>query len=122
METRKVAASQIPADVAGARTAGQTARAGGSASSGAAAQSGNSSAKSGINVAVSPKARELADARKRAFDIAKATPDIREDRVAEIKRQIQAGTYQADPEKIADGIGREAILEYMAESDGKSRV
>lgn len=77
---------------------------------------------SGANVAVSPQARQLADAHKKAFEIAKATPDVREDRVAALKKQIQAGTYKPDPEKIADGIAREALLEYLAGGEGGSKI
>lgn len=122
MDTRKISGGHTPSDVAGTRATGQASQSGKVASSAAGASTSVNSAdaKSGINVAVSPKARELVDARKRAFEIAKGTPDIRENRVADIKRQIQAGTYQVDPGKIADGIAREALLEYMAESDGKA--
>jgi len=123
METRKVATSKIPADVAGAKTAAQAQQAAlaasaakPSAAQASATKSHASAMSAGINVAVSPKARELADARAKAFEIAKATPDIRENRVAQIKQQIGAGTYQVDPGKIADGIAREALLEYLAES------
>jgi len=122
MDTRKISGSHTPSDVAGTRGAGAALQSGKVASSTAGASSSlnSSDSKSGINVAVSPKARELVDARKRAFEIAKGTPDVRENRVADIKRQIQAGTYKVDPGKIADGIAREALLEYMAESDGKA--
>lgn len=122
MDTRKISGSHTPSDVAGNRGAGQTSQAGKvtSSAAGSSATLNSPDAKSGINVAVSPKARELVDARKRAFEIAKGTPDIRENRVADIKRQLQAGTYQVDPGKIADGIAREALLEFMAESDGKA--
>ena len=122
MDTRKISGSHTPSDVAGARGAGPASQSGkvASSSAGASTSANGGDPKSGINVAVSPKARELVDARKRAFDIAKGTPEIRENRVADIKRQIQAGTYQVDPGKIADGIAREALLEYMAESDGKA--
>lgn len=126
METRKVAAKNIPSDISAPKNAGQAEKAektGTASPSTQALDPGRGAAgKPGINVALSPKARELADARKKAFDIAKATPDIREDRVAELKRQIQAGQYQVDPGKIADGIAREALLEYLAESDGKPGI
>lgn len=134
METRRVAGKQVPVDVAGSRATEQGEKAGQSAKaekSGAPGQAvagsiggpnAGAAARPGINVALSPQARELSDARKKAFDIAKATPDIREDRVAELKRQIQSGTYQVDPGKIADGIAREALLEYLAESDGKPGI
>lgn len=56
-------------------------------------------------------------AAKKAFDIAKGTPDVREDRVAALKAQIQAGTYKVDSGDIADGMLREAIKEHLAETE-----
>jgi flagellar biosynthesis anti-sigma factor FlgM len=116
METRKVSGQAAQLD--------QTAGAGRpqNAANAAANGAGTQSPKLGANVAVSPQARQLADAHKKAFEIAKATPDVREERVAALKKQIQAGTYKPDPGKIADGIAREALLEYLAESDSKTRV
>lgn len=63
---------------------------------------------------VSQKAREIAQARAKAVDIARNTPDVREDRVAELKKKIQDGTYQVEPEKIADGMMREALRDQVA--------
>jgi negative regulator of flagellin synthesis FlgM len=63
---------------------------------------------------VSQKARDMAQARAKATEIARNTPDIREDRVAELKKKIQDGTYQVQPEKIADGIMREALRDQVA--------
>lgn len=69
------------------------------------------------NVQISTTAKDRADAQKRAFDIAKATPEIREDKVADIKARIQNGTYQLDSGKIADGMLREAIMEHLADGE-----
>jgi len=71
-------------------------------------------------VDVSNKARDLAEARKKALEIAMATPDVREDKVADIKKRIAEGTYQIDSGKIADGILREAIFDHLADSDRNS--
>ena len=75
---------------------------------------------SGINknygVELSDKAKTRASEQKKAFEIAKNTPDVREDRVAEIKAKIQAGTYEVDSGKIADGMLREALMEHLATS------
>ncbi len=65
-------------------------------------------------VELSDKARSRAAEQKKAFDIAKNTPDVREDRVAELKAKIQNGTYEVDSGKIADGMLREAIMEHLA--------
>jgi flagellar biosynthesis anti-sigma factor FlgM len=69
-----------------------------------------------FGVELSDKAKTRAAEQKKAFEIAKNTPDVREDRVAEIKAKIQAGTYQVDSGKIADGMLREAMMEHLATS------
>lgn len=69
------------------------------------------------NVQISTTAKDRAEAQKKAFDIAKATPEIREDRVADIKARLAAGTYEIDSGKIADGMLREAIMEHLAEGE-----
>ncbi len=76
-------------------------------------------AKSDYDVSVSAQAREMAEARAKALQVARNTPDVREDRVAELKQQIQNGTYKVNPEKVADGILREALFNHLAESDEK---
>ena len=73
----------------------------------------------GVNVAISSQSRELADAHKKALEIARNTPDVREDRVADLKGRIAAGTYQVDSGKIADGMMREALLEHLSEREEK---
>lgn len=69
-----------------------------------------------FGVELSDKAKTRGAEQKKAFDIAKNTPDVREDRVAELKAKIQAGTYEIDSGKIADGMLREAIMEHLATS------
>jgi negative regulator of flagellin synthesis FlgM len=48
-------------------------------------------------VEVSDEARLL----QRTKQLAQATPDVRKERVAEIRRQIESGTYQVDPRQLA---------------------
>lgn len=60
---------------------------------------------------------ERAKAHNKALEIARATPDIREDRVAALKKQIQDGTYKIDAGAIADAMAREAILDHLAETE-----
>lgn len=62
-------------------------------------------AASGDRVSLSPQARELIEAR-RALE---AIPDVREDKVAEIRERIAAGTYRIDAEAIADKMIRDAF-------------
>ena len=38
-------------------------------------------------------------------------PDVREDRVAELKRQIENGTYHVSSEEIADSMMRRALAD-----------
>jgi len=71
----------------------------------------------GVNVALSDQSRELSGAHKKALDIARNTPDVRADRVAELKKQIAEGTYQVDSGKVADGIMREAILDHLSQRE-----
>lgn len=70
-----------------------------------------------VDVNVSPRAREMAEAHKKAFEIAKATPDVREERVADLKKRIQSGNYKVEPDKVADGMMREAIMDQLAQSE-----
>jgi negative regulator of flagellin synthesis FlgM len=61
-------------------------------------------------VALSPEAKQIQDVKKRLDSL----PDVREDKVAEIKEQIEAGTYTIDGEKIAFKMIRESILDAMS--------
>jgi negative regulator of flagellin synthesis FlgM len=72
---------------------------------------------SDYDVSVSNQARAMAEARAKALQIAKNTPDVRADRVAALRQQIQDGTYKVDSGKVADGIMREALIEKLAESE-----
>ena len=60
-------------------------------------------------VALSPEAKQMQEA-KRLLD---SLPDIREDKVAEVKGQIEAGTYNIDGEKIAFKMIRESLLDEL---------
>ena len=59
----------------------------------------------GDRVSLSPRARELAAAR-RALEV---IPDVRTDKVADLKARIEAGTYRIDSEAIADKMLRDAL-------------
>ena len=61
-------------------------------------------------VALSPEAKQIQEAKK-SLD---ALPDVREEKVAEIKEQIEAGTYTVDGEKIAFKMIRESIFDAMS--------
>jgi flagellar biosynthesis anti-sigma factor FlgM len=68
----------------------------------------------GVEVAVSDKAKLRASEQKLAKEVAMKSPEIREDKVAAIKAQIDAGTYKIDSQKIADGMMKEAVIEHLA--------
>ncbi len=53
---------------------------------------------SGDKVSISSKAKDAA----KATQIAKAAPDVDEEKVTRLKAAIQSGTYKVDADKIAD--------------------
>jgi negative regulator of flagellin synthesis FlgM len=60
-------------------------------------------------IALSPEAKQIQEAKK----LLDSLPDIREDKVAEIKEQIESGAYNIDGEKIAFKMIRESILNEL---------
>ena len=69
------------------------------------------------NVELSKAATDLAKARNKAFEIAKATSAIRDEKIMELKNKIETGEYKINPEDIADGILKEAIQEKLSEME-----
>lgn len=61
------------------------------------------------NVVLSSKAKEIQETRKLMDSIA----DIREEKVAEIRKQIQDGTYEIKEKKIAEKVLMEALLNEL---------
>jgi negative regulator of flagellin synthesis FlgM len=56
---------------------------------------------------ISDKARDFA----KAHAAASSAPDVREDRIADIKRRIAAGDYKVDSDKVAEKmLGEHAAL------------
>ncbi|MCK7510317.1 MAG: flagellar biosynthesis anti-sigma factor FlgM [Desulfobacterales bacterium] len=55
---------------------------------------------------ISDTAKRIQDARFQLESI----PDTRPEKVAEIKRRIEDGTYEINPDKIADKMIRESLL------------
>jgi len=60
-------------------------------------------------VALSPEAKQIQEAKK----LLDSLPDVREEKVAEIREQIENGTYSVDSEKIAFKMIRESILNEL---------
>ena len=56
-------------------------------------------------VVISDAAKRIQEARAKLDDI----PDVREEKVADLRNQIQSGTYQADADKTADKLLKEQL-------------
>lgn len=81
--------------------AAQTPKADARATGGAAAKAqGGQAASPAATVSLSSRSREL----HAAIATAKAAPDVRADKVAEVRNRLQNGTYVVDPTRIARGI------------------
>ena len=61
----------------------------------------------GEQIALSAKAKGI----QKALETAQTSPDIRSEKVAEIKSQIASNTYRVDSEALAEKILREIIAE-----------
>ena len=72
---------------------------------GPAAEQPDKSAPKTDTVVISDAAKRVQEARAQLDEI----PDVREDKVAELRSQIQNGTYQVDAEKAADKLLREHL-------------
>jgi negative regulator of flagellin synthesis FlgM len=65
---------------------------------GSAGETDKASRQSGARAEISSKGKEFAAAKAAASD----TPDVREDKVADLKRRIAEGSYKIDTESVAD--------------------
>ncbi len=73
------------------------------------AKQGSSQAVKEDKVVLSPKAKEVQEATK----LIKGLPDIREEKVAKLKEQVDQGTYRIDGKKIAFKMLKESILDEL---------
>ena len=73
------------------------------------AKQGSSQAVKEDKVVLSPKAKEVQEATK----LIKELPDIREEKVAKLKEQVDQGTYRIDGKKIAFKMLKESILDEL---------
>jgi negative regulator of flagellin synthesis FlgM len=60
-------------------------------------------------VELSSRGREIQE----AMQLLESVPDVREDKVALLKEQIGAGTYEVEGEKIAEKMLRESLLNEL---------
>lgn len=58
---------------------------------------------------ISPKAREFAAAKA----IASQTPDVREEKIAALKRRISEGKYEVDAMKVADRLVDDHLSSHL---------
>ena len=63
-------------------------------------------AKKADSVVISDAAKRVQEARNQLNDI----PDVREEKVAQLRNQIQNGTYEINAEKIAGKLIKESLL------------
>jgi len=75
---------------------------------------GTPASKNDYGVNLSSKAKGLAEAHAKALNIARSTPDVRADKVADLRARIKAGSYKVDPEKIADGMMKETLKDQLS--------
>lgn len=60
-------------------------------------------------VDLSSKAKEIQQIKQ----IVENTPDVRIDKVEELKRQIESGIYQSDTDKIAENIMKDSLIDII---------
>lgn len=78
------------------------------------AQKAVTSGLSGATVDISPEAQLM----KQASEIAKSSPDIRLEKVEQLKKAVQEGTYQIESSKIADRL----VDDHFKNHFGKSHL
>ncbi|MBN1828884.1 MAG: flagellar biosynthesis anti-sigma factor FlgM [Deltaproteobacteria bacterium] len=61
-------------------------------------------------VSLSAKAKEIQSLKKAIESL----PDVREEKVQELKEQIEQGSYRVNGEKVAESMLRESILDILA--------
>ena len=74
-------------------------------------------AKTGALGPASVEISENAKLMQHASQIAKSSPDVRPDKVAELKKKIQDGTYEIDSAKIADKLVEEHLNNHFGKND-----
>lgn len=63
----------------------------------------------GDQVQLSPRAKEL----QRIKDVLETVPEERADRVAEISDAVQNGNYKSDPQKTAEKLIEESLIDLL---------
>ena len=69
-------------------------------------QSSNKILPSGDSIELSPEAKVMQE----AIRVLETLPDVREEKVAQIREQIAEGSYQVDGKKIAEKMIKESVI------------
>lgn len=64
----------------------------------------------GDKVQLSPRAKEF----QRIKDALETVPEIREEKVAELKESVKKGTYNPDTKKTAENLIKESLIDLLA--------
>ncbi|MDI6761921.1 MAG: flagellar biosynthesis anti-sigma factor FlgM [Thermodesulfobacteriota bacterium] len=64
---------------------------------------------SGDRVEFSTRSREM----QKIYEVLQTTPEVRSDKVSEIKKRIEDGQYRVDSETLAEKIIKESILDLI---------
>ena len=67
------------------------------------------SVSSADQVNISEKARTL----QKLTQLATTGVDVRTERVAELQKEIEAGTYQSDPKQVAEKLVRSTLMDHI---------
>ena len=72
-------------------------------------QKGEGQSSSADKVELSAQSKEI----NRINDVLKETPEVRSEKIAAIKKQIEEGQYNVDAEAVADRMIKESILDVI---------
>ncbi|MCX8117530.1 MAG: flagellar biosynthesis anti-sigma factor FlgM [Desulfobacterota bacterium] len=64
---------------------------------------------SGDRVEFSARSKEM----QKVYEVLRSTPDIRAERVAELKKQIEEGRYHVERDALAEKIIKESLLDLL---------
>lgn len=64
---------------------------------------------SGDRVEFSARSREM----QKIYEVLRAAPDVRSDKVSEIRKQIEEGRYRVDSDTLAEKIIKESLLDLI---------
>jgi negative regulator of flagellin synthesis FlgM len=114
MELNKVGTDSVQQGQVSEQTATQKSQAAKENQAGSKAQDAQKSGQAKSAVKWSADSQLLSE----GLELAKAAPDVRSDKIAQIKQAIQNGTYKADSKKIADRMIQASLEDDLASRNG----